>query len=214
MDRRPPHAGPDRRTSRSIVGDTLFTICPWWDGPLARERIAAQLAADAAQADRPLVLGPPRAARQLADELGRQPLFRRRAAARNGSRLYQPDIVFSGHVHQSPFTRAAHGSTGSAPPGCSMPATSSAAPPAHIVLDTDEAGSSLDLGCRRAVGPPRPAARSGRSQAPAPFPAGSLPGSGCRSDPGVNSGLLVVDQAGEHLAHHAEVVALALRTGA
>src|SRR5262249_9031967 len=31
------------------MGDTLFTICPWWDGPLGQERIAAQLARDAAR---------------------------------------------------------------------------------------------------------------------------------------------------------------------
>lgn len=30
-----------------VVDDTLFTICPWWDGPVVRERLAAQLAADA-----------------------------------------------------------------------------------------------------------------------------------------------------------------------
>ena len=30
-------------------GDTLVTICPWWDGPLGRADVAAQLAADAAR---------------------------------------------------------------------------------------------------------------------------------------------------------------------
>src|SRR3979490_384976 len=35
----------DRRT----IGDTFFTICPWWDGPRVKEKIGAQLreAADA-----------------------------------------------------------------------------------------------------------------------------------------------------------------------
>ena len=28
------------------VGDTLITICPWWDGPLGRLALEAQLAAD------------------------------------------------------------------------------------------------------------------------------------------------------------------------
>ena len=28
------------------LGDALVTVCPWWDGPLGRERVAAQLAAD------------------------------------------------------------------------------------------------------------------------------------------------------------------------
>src|SRR6185436_14258888 len=30
------------------VDDTLFTICPWWDGPATRAEVAAQLARDVA----------------------------------------------------------------------------------------------------------------------------------------------------------------------
>ena len=33
------------------VGDTLFTVCPWWDGPALREGIAAQLEAAASRRD-------------------------------------------------------------------------------------------------------------------------------------------------------------------
>ena len=33
------------------IGDTRFTVCPWWDGPVTREEVAAQLAA--AAVDRP-----------------------------------------------------------------------------------------------------------------------------------------------------------------
>ena len=33
------------------VGDTRFTICPWWDGPVTRDEVAAQL--EAAAVDRP-----------------------------------------------------------------------------------------------------------------------------------------------------------------
>ena len=40
------------------IGDTLFTVCPWWDGAMD--------------------LGPSRAAREFAYELGRQALLRRR----------------------------------------------------------------------------------------------------------------------------------------
>src|SRR3981081_3835209 len=25
------------------IGDTLFTVCPWWDGPLVKQRLEAQL---------------------------------------------------------------------------------------------------------------------------------------------------------------------------
>ena len=31
------------------LGDTLVTVCPWWDGPLGRAALEAQLAADAAR---------------------------------------------------------------------------------------------------------------------------------------------------------------------
>jgi predicted MPP superfamily phosphohydrolase len=31
------------------VGDTMFTICPWWDGPQTREAVGVQLAGDAAK---------------------------------------------------------------------------------------------------------------------------------------------------------------------
>src|SRR5262245_45050941 len=32
-----------------VIDGTLFTICPWWDGPIVREGIAAQLAEAAAK---------------------------------------------------------------------------------------------------------------------------------------------------------------------
>src|ERR1700720_2224992 len=31
------------------IGATLFTVCPWWGGPLVKARIDAQLAKDAAR---------------------------------------------------------------------------------------------------------------------------------------------------------------------
>jgi Icc-related predicted phosphoesterase len=85
-----------------LVGDTLFTICPWWDGPLGRERVARHLAADAARrparwlwvyhwppTDSPTTwtgrshYGDPDLAGWIAE--------------------HQPDMVFSGHVHGPPF---------------------------------------------------------------------------------------------------------------
>jgi len=34
-----------------MIGDTLFTVCPWWDGPRTRDDVDAQLAADAGGLD-------------------------------------------------------------------------------------------------------------------------------------------------------------------
>jgi len=84
------------------LDDTLVTICPWWDGPLGREIVEAQLRADRAR--RPLrwlwvyhwpPLGSPTCwtgKRHYGDaDLGRWIAEQR------------PDFVLTGHVHQPPF---------------------------------------------------------------------------------------------------------------
>ena len=45
------------------IGDTLFTVCPWWDGPYARVGIESMLESASQQRTRPVGLGVPRAAR-------------------------------------------------------------------------------------------------------------------------------------------------------
>jgi Icc-related predicted phosphoesterase len=84
------------------LGNTRVTICPWWDGPIGRETLADQLTASAARRSAHWVWiyhWPP---------LGSPTCW-------TGSRDYgdsdlvewitehQPDLVLSGHVHQSPF---------------------------------------------------------------------------------------------------------------
>lgn len=122
------------------IGDTLFTICPWWDGPLTRERVGAQIAADALKPRARWVWvyhAPPdnsptswTGKRHFGD-----------TALVEWIERYRPDIVFSGHVHQSPFANGGSwadriGSTWVFNAGHSY-----GAPPAHIVVDTsaDEA---------------------------------------------------------------------------
>src|SRR5512139_594025 len=34
------------------IGETLFTACPWWDGPLVKQRLDEQLRSDAANRPR------------------------------------------------------------------------------------------------------------------------------------------------------------------
>ena len=85
-----------------MIDDTLFTICPWWDGPAGRKAVVHQLAADAAR--RParwiwVYHWPPTDS----------------PTSWTGSRHYgdadlagwiaehQPDMVLSGHVHGPPF---------------------------------------------------------------------------------------------------------------
>ena len=117
--------------------DTLFTICPWWDGPITRDQVAAQLAADASKwtglwvwvhhappDNSPTSWGGDR-------YFGDAPLSEWIAE-------FSPDLVFSGHVHRSPFTKGGSwvdriGSTWVFNAGHQF-----GAPPAHIILDTDE----------------------------------------------------------------------------
>jgi Icc-related predicted phosphoesterase len=115
----------------------LITICPWWDGPITRAGIAVQLA-EAAKAERRLWIwihhAPPDksptswgGARHFGDAELVQWIMQ-----------YKPDIVLSGHVHQSPFVKDGSwvdriGNTWVFNAGQQF-----GAPPTHIIIDTDE----------------------------------------------------------------------------
>lgn len=83
---------------------TLFSICPWWDGPTARDAVATQLALDAKDRTGRWIwvyhAPPPESPtswtgkRHYGDE-----------ALAEWITLYQPDMVLCGHIHQSPFRR-------------------------------------------------------------------------------------------------------------
>jgi Icc-related predicted phosphoesterase len=85
-----------------LIDDTLVTICPWWDGPIGREAVAAQLAADALRRPARWVWvyhWPP---------LGSPTCWTGRkdygdADLRDWIDEHRPDIVLTGHVHESPF---------------------------------------------------------------------------------------------------------------
>ena len=84
------------------IGNVLFTICPWWDGPLAKARLAEQLARDA-QRERGkwiwIYHAPPEGAltaQELSGSLGDAELTA-------WVLQYQPDFVFCGHAHNAPF---------------------------------------------------------------------------------------------------------------
>jgi Icc-related predicted phosphoesterase len=85
-----------------LVDETLFTVCPWWDGPVGRESLQARLAADAGRAKRRWVWiyhAPPTASplswdgrREFGDE-----------ALTEWLPVFRPDVVLTGHIHQAPF---------------------------------------------------------------------------------------------------------------
>lgn len=84
------------------VDGTLFTICPWWDGPQTREQVGAQLARDAEEPKERWIWvyhAPPD---ESPTSWGGQKHFGDADLVR-WIQQYQPDIVLTGHIHQSPF---------------------------------------------------------------------------------------------------------------
>jgi Icc-related predicted phosphoesterase len=85
-----------------VVGDTLVTVCPWWDGPEGRRAVDAQLARDAAARTARWVWvyhWPP---------VGSPTCWTGKQHYGDPDLLawieeHQPDIVLTGHVHEPPF---------------------------------------------------------------------------------------------------------------
>ena len=84
------------------VGTTRVTVCPWWDGELSRREVEVQLELEAAQVRERWIWiyhAPPVGSRTswtgrkfVGDEFLRAWIER-----------FQPDMVLSGHIHNSPF---------------------------------------------------------------------------------------------------------------
>lgn len=84
------------------IEDVAITICPWWDGPLGCAAVGRQLACDAQRRCARWIWvyhAPPdqspvswAGARHYGD-----------AELLCWIRQYQPDVVLTGHIHQSPF---------------------------------------------------------------------------------------------------------------
>lgn len=136
------------------IGDTFFTVCPWWDGPRVREQIGVQLEeAAAAHRGRWIWIHHAPAANSPTSWGGARTFGD--AELVQWIESYRPDIVLSGHVHQSPFVKDGSwfdriGGTWVFNMGQQFGPT-----PAHIVLDLDSdraywfsaAGEqSIDLG--------------------------------------------------------------------
>jgi Icc-related predicted phosphoesterase len=119
-----------------VVDDTLFSICAWWDGPVSRERLAAQLDADAARRQGLRWLwvhhAPPlnsptswSGSRSLGD-----------ADLERWIAQYTPDIVVGGHIHQSPFVKGGSWADRIGQTWAFNIGHQFGAPPAHLVIET------------------------------------------------------------------------------
>jgi Icc-related predicted phosphoesterase len=84
------------------IDGVRFTVCPWWDGPLTRDRVDAQL--QAASVDRPhrwvWVYHSPPAGTRLCTTGTREFPDPDLAA---WIERWQPDVVVCGHIHQAPW---------------------------------------------------------------------------------------------------------------
>lgn len=118
-------------------GGTLFTVCPWWDGPRSRDAVGEQLARDAARRSANWVWvyhAPPDASPvSWAGErhFGDTDLV-------EWIQRHQPDMVLTGHIHQSPFRKGGSwvdriGDTWVFNAGRQIGPV-----PTHVIFDTDE----------------------------------------------------------------------------
>jgi Icc-related predicted phosphoesterase len=125
---------------RLDVGDLRITVCPWWDGPETRADVEAQLDRDAQ--DRPrswlwVYHYPP-------DEAPVSWTGRRHIGDRDLNEWiarYRPDLVLTGHIHDSPFRDGGSWIAGLGETWVINAGTQPGPIPAHAIIDT-EAGTA------------------------------------------------------------------------
>ncbi len=99
-----------------VVEDTLVTICPWWDGPVGQAALSQQLITDAARVSSASASqgGPSRWLWVYHwPPLGSPTCWTGRRDYGDAElpawiRQHQPDVVLTGHVHESPYKPAGH----------------------------------------------------------------------------------------------------------
>ena len=125
------------------VGDTLFTVCPWWDGPLVKQRLETQLqTAAAARPPRWIWVHHAPPANSPTSWGGKR--FFGDVELVQWIARYQPSMVISGHVHQSPFIPDGSWFDRLGDTWVFNTGLQPGRPPVYIVLDIDE-GSAFWL---------------------------------------------------------------------
>lgn len=119
-----------------LLGDTLVTICPWWDGDLGKAALEQQLAADAAR--RParwiwVYHWPP--ADSPTTWTGSK--FYGDADLARWIEQHRPDIVLTGHVHQPPFKPGGSWADRIGDTWVFNPGRQTGPVPAFVEIDTD-----------------------------------------------------------------------------
>lgn len=85
-----------------LVGDTLITICPWWDGPVSCAQLEEFLTRESAKARKRWIwIHHAPSAGSPTSWTGKK--FAGDESLRGWIERFQPDIVLSGHIHNSPY---------------------------------------------------------------------------------------------------------------
>jgi len=119
-----------------LLDETLITICPWWDGPIVKAGIGAQLAEAASKRAKRWIWihhAPPA---KSPTSWGGDRYFGD-VELREWIEQYRPDLVLSGHVHQSPFVKDGSWVDRIGPTWVFNAGQQFGAPPAHIIIDTE-----------------------------------------------------------------------------
>ena len=136
------------------IGDTFFTVCPWWDGPLVKQRIEDQLRDASAKRLKRWVWVHHAPPANSPTSWGGKRFFGDVELVQWIER-YQPSMVISGHVHQSPFIPDGSWFDRLGDTWVFNAGLQPGRPPVFIVLDIDdnsafwlsaEAAQSIDLG--------------------------------------------------------------------
>lgn len=139
-----PRTGPLYTDSQSVDLDGIrFTLCPWWDGPVTRSQVEAQLAD--ASVDRPArwvwVYHSPPAGTPLCSD-GRRSFPDEELAG--WIEKYEPDLVMCGHIHQAPWVSGGSWYGRIGPTWVFNAGHVRARIPPHIVIDTEAQTADWD----------------------------------------------------------------------
>ena len=135
------------------IGDRLFTVCPWWDGPLVKQRLETQLEEASGRRPRQWIWVHHAPPANSPTSWGGKRFFGDVELVHWIAR-YQPAMVISGHVHESPFITEGSWFDRLGDTWVFNTGLQPGRPPTFIVLDFDdgtafwlaaEAAQSIDL---------------------------------------------------------------------
>ena len=119
-----------------MIGETLISVCPWWDGPIAKQKLHAQLERDAGKPKQSWIWvyhAPPEGSptawtgkRSYGD-----------ASLSEWIGAYKPNIVLAGHIHEAPFVHAGSWADRIGDTWIFNSGRQIGPVPTHIAIDTD-----------------------------------------------------------------------------